>query len=126
MKRVFVGCGRTGQIPRFLANPLGQASDQAKETLPQQPGARPRTLREAFRPLSAASAPLPRSAAEEREGAGGAAERREGRQEGGGGKPSAEPAGVTVGQYPPVPSSSFKIPVVSFVQHEKEPQQSAA
>lgn len=35
-------------------------------------------------------------------------------------------AGVTVGQRPPVLSSDFKIAVVSFVQHEKEPQQSAA
>lgn len=35
-------------------------------------------------------------------------------------------AGVTLGQCPPVPGSGFKIAVVSFVQHEKEPQQSAA
>lgn len=30
--------------------------------------------------------------------------------------------GVTPGQCPPVPSSGFKIAVVSFVQHEKKPQ----
>lgn len=57
--------------------------------------------------------------AEDQEGGGGPERRREGQQEGGGGKPSAEPAGVTLGQCPPVPSSSFKIPVVSFVQHKK-------
>lgn len=75
---MFVGCGRTGQIPPFLASPLGQASAQAKDTLPQQPGARPRTLREAFRPLSLASAPLPPRGAQLRTGKEG-----EGRRGGG-------------------------------------------
>lgn len=62
------------------------------------------------------------------------------REEGGGGKDGGRRAaagrrrrearsqrpGVTLGQCPPVPGSGFKIAVVSFVQHEKKPQQSAA
>lgn len=59
---------------------------------------------------------------EERRGGG---RREKGSREAEEGSPQQR-AGVTLGQCPPVPGSGFKIAVVSFVQHEKEPQQSAA
>lgn len=58
--------------------------------------------------------PRRRRGAGKREGSGPGRQRREALSRAGG--------GVTPGQCPPVPSSGFKIAVVSFVQHEKKPQ----